>query len=134
MLSLLSLCSCNVAMQEPSIYQSDTTNGYTAFLSGIIMSAWSLMGYDAAAHMIEETISADKAACWSFLLTAGISFVCGFLYLLGLAICIQVVRSHTLCQLPQGMLTDTMKRRTFQGTLPILWNVPLSGQLPYVKA
>ncbi|KAK9826564.1 hypothetical protein WJX74_003154 [Apatococcus lobatus] len=75
--------------QEPSIYQSDYNHGYNAFLSGIIMSTWSLMGYDAAAHMIEETISADRAARCSFLLTAGISSVCGFLYLLGLAICIQ---------------------------------------------
>ena len=65
-------------------------SGLTAFLSGILMSAWSLMGYDAAAHMIEETIAADQAARWSFILSTGISFVCGLLYLLGLAVCIQV--------------------------------------------
>ena len=76
--------------QEPSIYQTDTSNGYTAFLSGIIMSAWSLMGYDAAAHMIEETINADRAARWSFLLTAGLSFISGFFFLSGIAVCIQV--------------------------------------------
>lgn len=48
------------------------------------------MGYDAAAHMIEETINADQAARWSFLLTVGLAFISGFLFLAGTAVCIQV--------------------------------------------
>ena len=77
-------------LQEPVIEHHVNSNGYFAFLSGILMSTWSLMGYDASAHMIEETISADEAARWSFLLSTGLAFVCGFLYLLGLCIGIKV--------------------------------------------
>ena len=85
-----------VQLQEAGTYQMPVGNEFTAFSSGILMSAWSLMGYDAAAHMIEETISADQAARWSFTLSTGGSFICGLLYLLGLASCIQV---RVLCDL-----------------------------------
>ena len=79
-----------MSAQESWTQQMPVGGGFIAFLSGILMSAWSLMGYDAAAHMIEETIAADRAARWSFVLSTVISFICGLLYLLGLAICIQV--------------------------------------------
>ncbi len=78
-------------VQEPVVEHHINSNGWVAFLSGIIMSTWSLLGYDASAHMIEETLSADVAAKWSFILTTGLSIGSGFLYLLALCIGIRVI-------------------------------------------
>ncbi|KAK9862464.1 hypothetical protein WJX84_000955 [Apatococcus fuscideae] len=70
--------------------QDPSSSPVLAFMSGILMSSWCMMGYDAAAHMIEETISADEAARWAFIAPTGVSFVCGLLYLLALGVCISL--------------------------------------------
>jgi len=54
------------------------------FLLGILMSQYTLTGYDASAHMTEETVNADVNGPKGIISSIGISIVVGWGYLLGI--------------------------------------------------
>eukprot|EP00891_Asterochloris_glomerata_P002201 jgi/Astpho2/2201/Aster-03190 len=63
-------------------------NGYI-FLVGMLMSQFAISGYDACAHMSEETKGADRSAPWAIIMAVSSSAVTGFAYLLSLTFSIQ---------------------------------------------
>ena len=65
-------------------------NSGLIFLLGLLMSQFTLTGYDASAHMTEETKDAAKSGPRGIILTVGVSFVVGWMYLLSLTFSIQV--------------------------------------------
>ncbi|KAL0018124.1 hypothetical protein WJX77_006203 [Trebouxia sp. C0004] len=65
------------------------TNNIYIFVLGLLTACWSFTGYDASAHLIEETMAADATAGWPILYAIGASFVIGLVYLLSLTVCIQ---------------------------------------------
>jgi amino acid transporter len=65
-------------------------NSGLIFLLGLLMSQFTLTGYDASAHMTEETKDAAKSGPRGIILTVGVSFVAGWMYLLSLTFSIQV--------------------------------------------
>ncbi|EFJ32323.1 hypothetical protein SELMODRAFT_85307 [Selaginella moellendorffii] len=65
------------------------------FVVGLLMSQYSLIGYDASAHMSEETKSADKNGAYGIVSAVGISVVIGAIYLLGITFIITDV-DHVL--------------------------------------
>ncbi|KAL0051838.1 hypothetical protein WJX82_002885 [Trebouxia sp. C0006] len=71
-----------------------TSDVYT-FLIGLSAASWPLMGYDAVAHMIEETKSADTTAGKPMPYTLLTCFAIGMVYLLALTLCIQNVTNIT---------------------------------------
>ena len=56
---------------------------------GILFSAYSFTGYEAGAHMAEETTNASKSAPRGILYTCLLTAVTGFVYILGLLYAIQ---------------------------------------------
>ncbi|CAA7410347.1 unnamed protein product [Spirodela intermedia] len=54
------------------------------FVLGLLMSQYTLTGYDASAHMTEETKSADKNGPKGIISAIGISIVVGWAYLIGI--------------------------------------------------
>ncbi|CAL9116605.1 unnamed protein product [Musa acuminata var. zebrina] len=54
------------------------------FVLGLLMSQYTLTGYDASAHMTEETKSADKNGPRGIISSIGISIIVGWCYLLGI--------------------------------------------------
>ena len=60
------------------------------FLLGLLMSQFTLTGYDASAHMTEETKDAAKSGPRGIVMTVVVSFFVGWLYLLALTFSIQV--------------------------------------------
>ncbi|XP_022775925.1 amino-acid permease BAT1 isoform X2 [Durio zibethinus] len=54
------------------------------FVLGLLMSQYTLTGYDASAHMTEETKSADKNGPKGIISSIGISIIFGWGYLLGI--------------------------------------------------
>ncbi|XP_072950736.1 amino-acid permease BAT1 homolog isoform X2 [Typha angustifolia] len=54
------------------------------FVVGLLMSQYTLTGYDASAHMTEETKSADKNGPRGIISAIGISIIVGWGYLLGI--------------------------------------------------
>ncbi|KAL3160167.1 hypothetical protein ABBQ32_010933 [Trebouxia sp. C0010 RCD-2024] len=80
-------------------YQSNPSSGITSqvyiCLLGLLPAAWSLLGYDSTAHMIEETKEADANAGWSMPYAVGISAVSGLPYIIALTLCVQDVDKVT---------------------------------------
>lgn len=62
---------------------------YAAILS-VLVSQYSLYGYDAAAHLTEETKGADKNGPIAILSSIGIISIFGWAYILALTFSIQV--------------------------------------------
>ncbi|BGP56224.1 hypothetical protein JCM8202_005773 [Rhodotorula sphaerocarpa] len=58
-------------------------------LTGILLSQFTITGFDASAHMAEETKDAGRAAPKGVIMSVGVSFVFGAFYLFSLLFCIQ---------------------------------------------
>ncbi len=75
-------------MQEPALQSGGTP--LTAFMYGIMAASSSLTGFDAAAHMCEETLNVITAARWSFLLATVVSSVSGLFFIIATCSCLKV--------------------------------------------
>lgn len=58
-------------------------------MMGILFSAYSFTGYEAGAHMAEETHNASQSAPRGILYTCVLTAITGFIYILGLLYAIQ---------------------------------------------
>lgn len=69
-----------------------TTSGYPyawAFLVGLLQAQWTITGYDASAHITEETLDPRRNAPWGMFLAVAVSAVFGYLLLLAVTLGIQ---------------------------------------------
>ena len=57
---------------------------YYVAMMGIMFSAYSFTGYEAGAHIAEETTHASKSAPKGIIYTCLLTSVTGFVYILGL--------------------------------------------------
>ena len=55
-----------------------------AFLLGLLLAQYTYTGYDASAHMTEETIGAETRAPWGVVMSVVVSAVAGYIVLMGL--------------------------------------------------
>jgi amino acid transporter len=55
-----------------------------AFFFSLLQANWTYTGYDASAHVAEETVGARVASAWGIFLSVAVSAVVGFLFLLAL--------------------------------------------------
>ena len=58
------------------------------FVLALLQAQWTYTGYDASAHMAEETVMARKNSAWGIVLSVAVSAVAGYLMLLILTWCI----------------------------------------------
>ncbi|WJX21318.1 Mitochondrial branched-chain amino acid (BCAA) aminotransferase [Trifolium repens] len=69
-------------------FNADNGNGINSrpymFLLGLLMSQYTLTGYDASAHMTEETKGADKNGPKGIISAVGISIIVGWGYIIGI--------------------------------------------------
>ena len=54
----------------------------------LLQAQWTYTGYDASAHMAEETIMARRSSAWGIVLSVGVSAMAGYLLLMILTWCI----------------------------------------------
>jgi amino acid transporter len=59
-----------------------------AFVLGLLQAQWTYTGYDASAHIAEETVMARKNSAWGVFLSVAVSAVVGYVLLLILTWCI----------------------------------------------
>lgn len=57
-----------------------------AFFFSLLQANWTYTGYDASAHVAEETIGARMASAWGIFLSVAVSAVVGFLFLVALTL------------------------------------------------
>lgn len=58
------------------------------FVLGLLQAQWTYTGYDASAHVAEETVMARKNCAWGVFLSVAVSAVVGYILLLALTWCI----------------------------------------------
>lgn len=76
------------APQQPTPFLTQgTTSG--GFILGFLQAMWTLSGYDASAHMAEETKDPRRHAPWGIVLSVGISGLIGYLMLIAMTLSIQ---------------------------------------------
>ncbi len=79
------------------------------FLIGLLLAQWTLAGYDAAAHVSEETQNPRKNAPWGIVLAVGISIVFGFVMLSAVTLSISDLAQVTA--MGDGAFTGILKLR-----------------------
>ena len=57
-----------------------------AFALSLLQSQWTYTGYDASAHVAEETVAARRASAWGVFLSVAVSAVAGFVVLVALTL------------------------------------------------
>ncbi len=75
-------------------YFGYTNTGYPfwyAFLIGLLLAQYTFTGYDASAHMTEETIGAETKAPWGIVMSVVVSAIAGYILLMGLLISVRDV-------------------------------------------
>ena len=56
-----------------------------AFLFSLLQANWTYTGYDASAHVAEETVGARMASAWGVFLSVAVSAVVGYIFLIALS-------------------------------------------------
>jgi amino acid transporter len=79
-----------------------------AFFFSLLQANWTYTGYDASAHVAEETVSARVASAWGIFLSVAVSAVVGYIFLVTLS-------TH----LPN---LSTLFPATFEGADPVLYS------------
>jgi len=59
---------------------------FVAFFFSLLLANWTYTGYDASAHVAEETVGARVASAWGIFLSVAVSAVVGFVFLLALVL------------------------------------------------
>ncbi len=59
---------------------------FIAFFFSLLLANWTYTGYDASAHVAEETVGARVASAWGIFLSVAVSAVVGFVFLLALTL------------------------------------------------
>jgi amino acid transporter len=67
---------------------SDGFSPSYSFLVGLLLAQWTLTGYDASAHVSEETLNPRKTAPWGIFLAVAMSVIFGFLMLIAVTLSI----------------------------------------------
>jgi amino acid transporter len=82
------------------------------FLTGLLMAQYTITGYDASAHMSEETKQASRGAAWGMVMSVVVSVVFGFILLVAVTFAIPLKGpSDTSAFIVQHIWRDSMGRK-----------------------
>jgi amino acid transporter len=77
------------------LFEAVTSNGRSpyawAFLLGLLQAQWTYTGFDASAHMAEETTDPRRTAPWGIVLSVGIAGITGYVLLIALTLAIGTI-------------------------------------------
>ncbi len=76
--------SAGALFSADSKYNTTGFPTWYAFLLGLLLAQYTYTGYDASAHMTEETVDAARRAPWGVVMSVVVSAVAGYLLLMGL--------------------------------------------------
>jgi amino acid transporter len=83
------------APQQPLSYLATAVNSngrspyWWAFLLGLLQAHWTFTGFDASAHLAEETTDPRRRAPWGIVLSVAVAGVVGYALLIGMTLSIQ---------------------------------------------
>ena len=77
------------------LFQAVNSNGRSfyawAFVLGLLQAQWTYTGFDASAHMAEETEDPRRRAPWGIMLSVAVSGVVGYLLLISLTLAVRSI-------------------------------------------
>jgi amino acid transporter len=85
------------APKQPAgfLFQAVNSNGrspyWWAFCLGLLQAQWTYTGFDASAHMTEETEDPRRRAPWGIVLSVAVSGIVGYILILSLALAIHTI-------------------------------------------
>lgn len=94
-----------------------------AFLFSLLQAQWTYTGYDASAHVAEETVGARLSSAWGVFISVAVSAVAGYLLLFGL-----VTHLPPMAEIfgaAQGGVcpsTATYCSQYYLGNYPVVWS------------
>lgn len=94
------------------LWTFSSTDGYSprySFVVGLLLAQWTLTGYDASAHVTEETHDPRRNAPWGIFIAVAVSIVFGFLMLAAITLSIPDLAQATA--FGDGALIEVMKLR-----------------------
>jgi amino acid transporter len=59
---------------------------FIAFLFSLLQANWTYTGYDASAHVAEETVGARKGSAWGIFMAVAVSAVVGYIFLVAITL------------------------------------------------
>jgi len=59
---------------------------FLAFFFSLLQANWTYTGYDASAHVAEETVGARQASAWGIFLSVAVSAVAGYIFLVAITL------------------------------------------------
>jgi amino acid transporter len=90
----------------PFLFNAVNANGrspyWWAFVLGLLQAQWTYTGFDASAHMAEETHDPRRRAPWGIVLSVGVSGVAGYFLLLALTLAIHSIPAVLAAKDAQG--------------------------------
>jgi len=95
-----------------------------AFLLGLLQAQWTYTGYDASAHITEETVDPSRNAPWGLFNSVAVSAIFGYVMLLAVTMSIQDLPAAAAASNPFIRIIETALGTTF-GRM-ILWMVTLA--------
>ena len=82
---------------------------YAAFTLGLLQAMWTFTGYDASAHLAEETRDPRRHAPWGMFLSVALSGLIGYLMLIALTLAVRdLSRGQTAISILQNALGERM--------------------------
>ena len=90
----------------PFLFEAVNSNGrspyWWAFVLGLLQAQWTYTGFDASAHMAEETRDPRRRAPWGIVLSVAVSGVAGYFLLLALTLAIRSIPAVLAAKDAQG--------------------------------
>ena len=85
------------------------------FITGLAMAQYTITGFDASAHMSEETRKASLAAAWGMVMSVVVSVIFGFILLVAVTFAIPELTNDDLVGAGQGIVTLIWTESTSYG-------------------
>src|SRR5262249_51042121 len=103
-----------------------------AFAVGLLQAAWTFTGYDASAHVTEETIDPSRTAPWGIFLSVAVSGVAGWIMLAVVTLSIRDVAAAAAADNPfifvlLGALGDRLGAAVLWIVMGAMWFCGLSS-------
>lgn len=117
--------------QSPA-FLATPVHGGGGFLGGLVLGMFTFTGYDASAHLSEETHDPARRSAWGIVASVGVSAVAGYLLLAALTLGIRdlpaaVADRHAPLTILRGALGDGLGRAAMGLALLAMWFCGLSS-------
>lgn len=117
---------------QPAGFLAQPPPSTVGFLNGLVLSMFTFTGYDASAHLAEETHDPARRTPWGILTSVGVSAIAGYLLLVAVTLAIRdlptiAADKHAALAAMQGALGSGWGRGAMGLAIAAMWFCGLSS-------